>query len=576
MGDRAGTTSGLYNIRLVKNYVEYLKRHYPHVDIDEILDYAGLTRFQLDDPGYWCTQEQTDLFHRIIDEKTGNHDISREVGRFAAISATYGTFRQYVFGFIRLSTAYSMVQKISNHLSRGMKFRITSLEPGRLEAVSTPTSGTEEKPYQCENRIGLLEALAKPYTGEYARVEHPECYHRGGSCCRYTVTWYEPPYLRARQYRNLVGIACLLLLLAMPAMFGFSVYTLLMLMASVALVSAMSTLAALHEKRAISERLEHQGEAAELLMEESNRRYNEALLVHEMGKAVSRIIDIDVLLDTVMILLEKHLDFQHGMVMLANPDRTRLVFRASFGYSPEQARALSAVELHLDRPESRGAFVVAFRKQIPYLVNSIDEIRDDLSERTNTLVELLGASSFICVPIVYESESMGVLCVDNDATKPPPKQSDLNLLMGIAPQIAISINNARTFEQMQASEEKYRVLVENSNSIILRINTQGIITFANRFAREFYGYSEEEMLGKNILGFLVPEKDVQGRALFPVIREFLLNPEAYVSRENENITRTGERVWVSWSNKAIYDRDANLTEILCVGNDITARKKAEY
>ncbi|HPI92889.1 MAG TPA: response regulator [Deltaproteobacteria bacterium] len=295
-----------------------------------------------------------------------------------------------------------------------------------------------------------------------------------------------------------------------------------------------------------------------------------------MGQAISKIIDTDDLLNTVMVLLEKHLDFQHGMVLLANHENTRLIYRAGFGFTEEQNKVLSGIHLHLDKPGSKGAFVVAYRNRVPYLVNNIDEIKDDLSERTSALIEFLGTSSFICVPIVYEDESLGVLSVDNDGTKGPPKQSDLNLLMGIAPQIAISINNARTFEKMQASEEKYRDLVESANSIILRINTRGEITFANLFAREFFGYPESDMLGRNILGLIIPEKDLQGRALFPVIREFLLRPEEYVTRETENITRDGERVWVSWSNKAIHDKDGALTEILCVGNDITARKRAEY
>ncbi|HWR69411.1 MAG TPA: response regulator, partial [Desulfomonilia bacterium] len=576
MSDPKTEKKELYNIKLLKNYIEYLKRYYPHLDIDEILDYAGMTRYQLDDSGSWFTQEQTDRFHKIIDEKTGHANISREVGRYAAISATYGTFRQYVFGFISLATAYSMVEKIANQLSRGMRYRIRPLGPSRMEAVSTPTPEAEEKPYQCENRIGLLEALAKPFTGEYAKVEHPECYHRGGACCRYIVSWYEPPYLRFKHYRNLITAVGLLLLLVLEPFLGLGIYSLLLMIGYVVAILCASLYALHSEKNEISRRLEVQGEAAEQLMEESNKRYNEAQLVQEMGQAISKIIDVDELLDSVMALLEKHLDFQHGMVMLANKEKTRLIYKTGFGFTQEQERLLSGAQLHLDKPESKGAFVVAFREQTPYLVNDINEMKKDLSARTSVIVELLGTSSFICVPIIYENESLGVLSVDNDETKGPPKQSDLNLLMGIAPQIAISINNAKTFEKMQASEEKYRVLVENANSIILRLDTQGRITFGNRFARDFYGYSEQEMLGRNILGFILPEKDIQGRALLPVVRKFLTNPEAYLTTESECILRSGKRAWVSWSNKAIYDRDGKLTEILCVGNDITARKQAEH
>ena len=129
---------------------------------------------------------------------------------------------------------------------------------------------------------------------------------------------------------------------------------------------------------------------------------------------------------------------------------------------------------------------------------------------------------------------------------------------------------------MYKRQEKYRDLVESANSIIIRIDAHGVITFANRFAREFYGYLDHEMIGRNIMGLIVPERDVQGRPLFPATREFLARPEEHVTVENENILKNGERVWVSWSNKAIHGKGGALTEILCVGNDITARKQAEY
>ena len=35
---------GLYNISLLRNYVEYIKKHYPHLDLDEILEFAGVSR----------------------------------------------------------------------------------------------------------------------------------------------------------------------------------------------------------------------------------------------------------------------------------------------------------------------------------------------------------------------------------------------------------------------------------------------------------------------------------------------------------------------------------------------------
>ncbi len=53
------------------------------------------------------------------------------------------------------------------------------------------------------------------------------------------------------------------------------------------------------------------------------------------------------------------------------------------------------------------------------------------------------------------------------------------------------------------------------------------------------------------------------------------HPERYVSNENENIRRNGERVRVTWMNRAIYDESGNVSEILCVGIDVTEKWQLE-
>ena len=38
---------------------------------------------------------------------------------------------------------------------------------------------------------------------------------------------------------------------------------------------------------------------------------------------------------------------------------------------------------------------------------------------------------------------------------------------------------------------------------------------------------------------------------------------------NENVLRGGEAVWIAWTNKPIRDESGKISEILCIGNDIT-------
>jgi len=138
------------------------------------------------------------------------------------------------------------------------------------------------------------------------------------------------------------------------------------------------------------------------------------------------------------------------------------------------------------------------------------------------------------------------------------------------------ITDRKQAEQaIRESQAKYRDLVENANCIIFQMDTQGNITFFNRFAQEFFGYSEAEILGRNVVGTIAPATDSTGKNMETMIQDLVKHPARYTDNENENIRRNGELAWVAWTNRAIYDDENHLSEILCIGIDRTEQKKAE-
>jgi PAS domain S-box-containing protein len=260
--------------------------------------------------------------------------------------------------------------------------------------------------------------------------------------------------------------------------------------------------------------------------------------------------------------------------MLANRKKTGLVYKAGYGYSTDREGLLRGTEFHLNNPKSKGVLVLAFREQKPFLINDIAEIEEDLSQRSREFVKLMGIRSLICVPIVYEKESLGILAADNVESKRPLTKSDISLLMGVASQTAISMVNARSFQRLQESEKKYRELVENANSIILRMDTQGNITFFNEFAQRFFGYSEDEILGKNVVGTILPLATSIRHGVENLVTSLRQDPEQQFVSENENVLRNNEKVWIAWTYKPIFDSNRRFTEILSIGNDITELKRA--
>lgn len=133
----------------------------------------------------------------------------------------------------------------------------------------------------------------------------------------------------------------------------------------------------------------------------------------------------------------------------------------------------------------------------------------------------------------------------------------------------------RTRIALSQSEKKYRDLVESANSVILRWKPDGSVTFFNTYAQKFFGFTESEIIGKSILGTIVPVLESSGRSLDWLINDIISHPEAHAFNENENIRRNGEKVWIAWTNKPVFDESGHLQEILSVGNDITKRKNIE-
>ena len=114
----------------------------------------------------------------------------------------------------------------------------------------------------------------------------------------------------------------------------------------------------------------------------------------------------------------------------------------------------------------------------------------------------------------------------------------------------------------ESLEVQYRQLVENANSIILRMDMKGNVTFFNKYAQDFFGYTQEDILGKNVIGTIVAPTDASGRDLKAMIEDLVLNSARYVGNENENMLRSGEKVWIAWTNKAILDKDDCGNEIV--------------
>ncbi len=284
------------------------------------------------------------------------------------------------------------------------------------------------------------------------------------------------------------------------------------------------------------------------------------------------ILEINQLLAFIMEALEKRLDFDRGVILLANREKTRLMYTIGYGYNQEHREYLENIEFHLDNPNSRGAFVLSFRNQTPLLINNIDEITKDFSPRSVEFAKMMGTHSFICVPIVFKGESMGVLVVDNTRSKRLLSQSDMSMLMGIAPQIAISINNAMAYRKIAESEKKFRSLSESTPDIIYTIDTKGVFTYVNPAWERILGYNSEEVIGRHFIDFVRKDEIPLYIRMFKSIRD-----EGITVRDQIGtlINKDGTDRFFSISGAPVLDSEGRMTGVVGTFKDVTERKLAE-
>ena len=125
---------------------------------------------------------------------------------------------------------------------------------------------------------------------------------------------------------------------------------------------------------------------------------------------------------------------------------------------------------------------------------------------------------------------------------------------------------ASVFEDMVVKlATRYESLVNFMRSVVVKIRGDGVITFANAYASELLGFANTELVGSRLTLIVPPEAQEEVRRRIESMR----GDEMRVNEVNQNVTRSGEKIWVAWSNRVIKGGEGPDKEVLCVGNDVT-------
>ena len=168
---------------------------------------------------------------------------------------------------------------------------------------------------------------------------------------------------------------------------------------------------------------------------------------------------------------------QKGSIHLCDEKTGMLHIRASYGYSPEVAKALT-----LKVGEGRAGWV--YKHATPLVVGNVQE--DERSRKIDCKIkhpEVQEQKSAICVPLAVGNRVIGTLSLDNVTTFDAFKPEDLGLLSIFSSQAAIAIMNAELMTQNRERLRKLEMLSRASNEIMSNLHSLSLDDRLNLIVR---------------------------------------------------------------------------------------------
>ena len=292
---------------------------------------------------------------------------------------------------------------------------------------------------------------------------------------------------------------------------------------------------------------------------------DELKVIHEVGKAITSILNIDELLPFICEELSKVFNVKGCVLRLLEDEMLQI--RAAYGLPDtyKQKTALQIGEGIAGNVALTGAPLV---------------IDDAAGMPENVKFPEIPATSVLCVPLKIGENIIGTLGLYDKKDEwgiTTFTKDDVNTLITFASASSVAIENARLYKaeiekekEVTQTKDYLKSLIDNSADAIIISDINGMITSWNKGAEIIYGFKQDEVLGKflpMIPPFLVEEE----KAFIEKIKQ----KETLRNIETIRQIKNGRLIEISLTLSPILDSAGNVTGISGISRDISEKKMVE-
>jgi two-component system, NtrC family, sensor kinase len=215
---------------------------------------------------------------------------------------------------------------------------------------------------------------------------------------------------------------------------------------------------------------------------EERRRFEQLLLVNDLGRKVNSILNLDLLLRQAVVDIQRTFGYRHVSLFVVERETRGIALKAQSSRYPRAEPPIPSIDM--------GAGVVG------RVARSGRTVRvDDVTRETDYVNWWPETRSELAVPVRIGGVVEAVVNVESDVTS-AFSDADVLVLETAAHQVAIAMENARLFGRVKESEEEYRTLVEAAAIGVLQIDTDGRTSYANPAVGDLTGLDRATALSR--------------------------------------------------------------------------------